>query len=307
MVADKPSRILFVVLAVVVIVVAGVGAAFLYEYTKAKSVSPILTVSVGDNVTVNYIGKFGSGPQAGRVFDTSLYSIGTNNVSYPKSLEYQSRGPPSAYKPLPVAVGPNVPSSGYTVGNLTFGSVVTGFWQGLVGLPGNVSHQVTVPPNLGYGPLNSSCVATEPLVYTLPVFSNVPVANFSTDYPNGSATVGSVFVDPTYGWNDSVFSVNATTVVVQALPSVGMTARPNGIPFSVSALTSTSVTLSSMLTPANLGSYLGHVKSGGLCGKSQFLVNSVDPSTGTYTVNYNSEVQGETLIFIVTVVDILPP
>jgi len=306
MVTKEPSRILFVVLVVVVIAAAGAGAAVLYEYTKAKPATPVLTVQQGDNVTVNYIGEFGSGAQAGRVFDTSFYSVAKNNASYPKSLEYQPRASPAAYTPLPVHVGANAPSSGYTIGNLTFSTVVTGFWQGLLGLVGNQSHTIVVPPELGYGLLNSSCLSTAPLVYSVPVLSFVPVDDFASLYPNATAQVGAVFADPTYGWNDTVFAVNTTTVTVQALPAPGAVATPQGLPFVVSSVNTTSITLASQLTPANAASYLGHAKGSGLCGKSQFLVSSVNLADGTFTENYNPEVQGETLDFVVTVVDIFP-
>jgi FKBP-type peptidyl-prolyl cis-trans isomerase 2 len=306
MVTEKPSRILLVVLVVVVLAAAGAAAAFVYEVNKPKSATSILTVQVGDNVTVNYIGTFGSGAQQGRVFDTSIYSVATLNLTYPKSLEYESRGAVSAYTPLPVHVGPNAPSGGYTLANQTFSTVVTGFWQGLIGLPGNHSSKIVVPPNLGYGALNTSCVGTSPLSYTFPVLSNVPAASFPSLYPNITATVGTEFTDPTYGWNDSVFSVNSTTVIVQALPSVGWHASPNGIPFTVSALNATTITLTSTLTTANAGQVLGHAASGGLCGGTKFIVSAVDPAAGTFTENFNPEVQGETLIFTVTVVDIYP-
>jgi FKBP-type peptidyl-prolyl cis-trans isomerase 2 len=306
MATNQPSRVLLAVLIVVVLVAGGIGAALLYEYSKPKSSRPVLSVQPGDNVTVNYIGEFGSGAQQGRVFDTSYYSVATNNASYPKSLEYQPRSSPSAYTPLPVHVGAYAPGSGYTIGNLTFGSVVTGFWQGLLGLVGNQSHVVVVPPGLGYGPLNSSCLATEPLVFSVAVLRFVPVAQFATLYPNGTATTGAVFPDPTYGWNDTVFAVNSTSITLQALPSVGESSSPNGVPFVVSDVNATSITLTSRLTPSDAGLVLGHATSGGLCGKSQFIVNAVDLTSGTFTENFNPEVQGETLDFVVTVVDILP-
>jgi hypothetical protein len=307
MATEKPSRILFVVLIVVSLAAAGGLAALVYELNKPKATAPILTVHIGDNVTVNYIGMFGSGAQSGRVFDTSIYSVAVHNLSYPKSLEYQSRGAPSAYSPLPVHVGPNAPSGGYTVGNLTFSSVVPGFWQGLVGLTGNRTTTIVVPPSLGYGALNSSCLATSPLVYTVPVLTYVPTPQFSTVFPNATLVVGAQFLDPTYGWNDSVFAVNATTVAVQALPPVGSTTSPNGLPFVVTTVNATAITLSSQLTPANAGLVLGLAKSGGLCGSTKFIVSAVDLATGTLTENFNPEVQGETLDFVVTIVDIFPP
>jgi len=306
MVTQKPSRLLFVVLVVLVLVVAGVGAGLLYEFNKPKTGSPPLAVQQGDNVTVNYIGTFGSGAQQGRVFDTSFYSVATNNASYPKSLEFSLRGSKAAYTPLPVHVGPSAPSGGYPVGNLTFSTVVTGFWQGLVGLPGNQSETIVVPPSLGYGALDPSCLLTAPLVYSVPVLTIVPAAEFATLYPNVTASVGVQFTDPTYGWNDTVFSVNASAVTLQALPSVGTTANPEGLPFVVTSLNATAITLSSQLTPSNAGLVLGHATNGGLCGQTKFIVSAVSPGTGTFTENFNPEVQGETLDFIVTVVDILP-
>jgi FKBP-type peptidyl-prolyl cis-trans isomerase 2 len=306
MVEKKPSRILFVVLVVVVLAAAGGAAAFVYELNKPKTPASLFTVQLGDNVTVNYVGVFGTSPQTGRVFDTSLYSVASNNGSYPKSLEFQLRGSPSAYTPLAVHVGPNTPSSGYTVGNLTFIGVVTGFWQGLIGLVGNQSHTIVVPPSLGYGSGNSSCIATSPLVYGVPVFTNVEAKSFATLYPNVSAVVGTEFTDPTYGWSDLVFAVNSTTIVIQAQPTVGSMAKPNGLPFLVSNLNATSITLSSTLNPASAGLVLGHATTGGLCGQTSFIVTAVNTVTGTFTKNFNPEVEGQTLDFIVTVVDIYP-
>ncbi|HTT44822.1 MAG TPA: hypothetical protein VMH38_02240 [Thermoplasmata archaeon] len=306
MVTQKPSRILFVVLVVVILAVAGIGAAVLYEFNKPKSSGTILTVQEGDNVTVNYIGQFASGAQAGRVFDTSFYSVAVNNGSYPKSLEFAMRSSASAYTPLAVHVGANTPSGGYTVGNLSFGAVVPGFWQGLIGLAGNQSATVVIPPNLAYGPLVQSCLETAPLGLTVPVLTFVPAAQFSTLYPNATANVGVQFADPTYGWNDTVFAVNSTTVTLQALPSVSEKSSPNGLPYEVSSLNATTVTLSSLLTPASAGLVLGH-SSTSVCNTTKFIVSAVNFGTGTMTENFNDEVVGESLRFTVTVVDILPP
>ena len=306
MVTKEPSRLLFVVLAVVVVVVAGVGAAVLYEVEKPKGRSSLLTVQEGDNVTVNYVGEFGSGPQTGRVFDTSVFSVARNNASYPKSLEYTPRASQASYTPLAVHVGPNAPASGYTIGNLSFGTVVTGFWQGLIGLSGNLTTKLTILPQYGYGALNTSCLRTAPLVVSVPVLSFVPASQFATLYPNVTAQVGAVFPDPTYGWNDTIFAINTTTVTVQALATVGGTSSPQGLPYLVRSVNTTSITLASELTPANFGSFLGHAAGLGVCGKTQFIINSIELATGSFVENFNPEVQGQTLDFLVTVVDIFP-
>ncbi len=306
MAEPKPSPWVAVILVVIVVAAGGGGAAFLYlENHKGPAAGPV-TVAIGDNVTVNYIGVFGNGAQTGRVFDTSEYSIALNNISWPKSLLYSSRGgKPSDYTPLGVYVGSNAPSAGYTIGNLTFGGVVTGFWQGLVGLPGNRTTYVSVPASLGYPLVNASCFVTQPLVTTTPVIVTLSPSEFQADVPNVTALAGTTFADPTYGWTDLILTVNATAVLYEKLPTIGTVASPSGWPQVVTNISATTITLKSQLSPAQAGLVLGHGTS--LCGSTSFIVSSVNLANGTFVEDYNSEVDGKNLIFIVTVVDIFRP
>ena len=301
----RPSIVVPLFLIVVVGIAAGVGTGLLYEFNHPKPTPAPRTVVVGDNVTVNYIGSFGSGPQVGRVFDTSLYSVASNNASYPKSLEYSHYGTPSEFKPLPVHVGFGAPSSGYSLDGLTFGSVVTGFWQGLLGLPANHTGWNTIPPSLGYGPADPACFVTKPLVVTVPVFLPVTPHQFSVLYPRINATAGTEFSDPTYGWNDLVVSANASAVVVENLPSMGWSVPGKNWPVVVTAIDSSTITVASQLTAADVGGVAG-VSGARVCppesSAGNFIVSAVDPVAGTYTEDFNPEVSGQTLIFQVTVV-----
>ena len=58
---------MIMVAVVAVIVLAGAGGASAYVYLHAKPVGhpPVLVVKLDDNVTVNYVGIFGSGPIIG--------------------------------------------------------------------------------------------------------------------------------------------------------------------------------------------------------------------------------------------------
>jgi FKBP-type peptidyl-prolyl cis-trans isomerase 2 len=297
----RPSRLVPVLLIVLVVIVAGVGAGVLYEVTHPKPAAAVRTVQVGDNVTVNYIGAFGSGPQNGRVFDTSLYRVAVNNQTYPKSLEFALRSPISEYTPLAVYVGGNAPSGGYPIGNLTFGGVVTGFWQGLLGLPVNQTRTIVVPPNLGYGSLVTSCLVTLPLATSVPVLVTVPPGNFSTLYPNVSMSAGTEFRAAPYNWTAVVLNVNATAVTVENLPTVGESVVANGLGAVVSAISRTTISVAIQLLPANAGLVLGHSATS-VCGSNQFIVQSVNSAGGSYVANFNHEVVGQTLTFTVTVV-----
>jgi len=301
-----PSRLFLVILVVVAIVGAGIGAWGVNYYLQPKGAPGLLTVAVGDNATVNYIGSFGSGAEIGRTFDTSIFSVYQNNVTYPKSLEFAlgHSGSPANYTPLPTHIG----SSGqYTIGNLTFGTTVTGFWQGLVGMTGNTTRYIVIPDTLGYGPLNSSCTQTLPLAYTVPVYVTLTPSQFSLTYPGVSSSIGTTFTDPIYGWSDLVLNVNTSAIVVDHLPTLGQTTRSGGWNITVTALTSTQVSVLNLLTPSNYGRVLGTFTSSMTCnGQSQthFLISSVNPANGTYTTNWNSEVTGQTLVFRVTIIDI---
>ncbi|MCI4363174.1 MAG: FKBP-type peptidyl-prolyl cis-trans isomerase [Thermoplasmata archaeon] len=312
--AAGPSWIPYAALAVVVIIVGAAVGLYVYYHAKPTGPAAVRTVHLGDNVTVNYVGVFGSGSQNGRVFDTSVYSVATSGASWPKSLEYTPRGTgPSAYKPLAVHVGSNTPSSGYTIGNLSFISVVPGFWQGLLGLPGNQTSSVVVPPPLGYGYGDPACRLTRPLVQTLPVLNTVTRANFTTVFSGQTPQTGSTLTDPHYGWPIFVLNANATFVSYENLATVGDTASPAGWPVLVTAVSSTPngsglITLQNELSPADAGVLLGKpVGERAPCTtgtSNQFLVSSVDLLNGTFTEDFNREVNGQTLIFLVTVLNI---
>jgi hypothetical protein len=305
-----------VVLIAVVIVAAVAGGVAVYYLSQPKVPAAPRVVAIGDNATVNYIGLFGSGPQTGRVFDTSLYSVASNNASFPKSLEFHSRGAAANYTPLAVHVGNGTPSGGYSLGGYTFVGVVTGFWQGLVGVAGNSSRSIVVPPALGYGPTNASCLLTLPLVQQIPVVETLSTANFSASYSGIAPATGLEFTDPHWGWPVVVMSANSTSVVLENLATVGQVANPQGWDVTVSGIATNGsgvamITVVNDLTPGDSGLVLGHDYAGtGPCSAAshgQFIVSSVNPGNGTYTEDFNTEVTGQTLIFQVTVVDVFGP
>jgi len=314
--AEPLSNTLTIVLVVLVLIGGGIAGGYLWYHGRPQSAPATNLVALGDNVTVNYIGLFGSGPEQGKVFDTSIYSVATDNVGYPKALQFHARGPqPSNYTTLAVHVGNNTPQSGYSLNGLSFIQVVSGFWQGLIGLPGNQSRSISVPPSLGYGPVDQACVATRSISYTLPVVLTFTGPAFSKAYPGITATTGAMFSDPHYGWPVVVLSANATFVTVENLVHPGYTTSPAGWPVVVTNVTSTangsgSITLVNELYPSQAGVLQGKDFLGnGPCTSNSggtFIVTSVNLAQGTYTENYNQEVQGQTLIFIVTIVDIYP-
>lgn len=301
-------------IALIVVVLIGAGSVAGYVYYTERPATPpaVRTVAMDDNVTVNYIGIFGSGPEAGKVFDTSIYAVATDSIGYPKAIDFQLRGSAQNYTPLPVHVGANAPSAGYTLGNRTFISVVTGFWEGLLDLPGNQTRTVFVPPELGYGPQSPGCLVTEPLVFTVPIVQTYLGAYFQAHFPGVLASSGVPFTDPAYGWSDVVLSANVSYVTIERLAEVGQVSSPHGWSQVVSSVVAGAngtgiITVTNELTVAGAGHVAGvngTAPAGCPGASSKFIVSAVNVSGGTFTENYNQEVQGQTLIFQVTVIDI---
>jgi FKBP-type peptidyl-prolyl cis-trans isomerase 2 len=301
-----PSRTVLVILVVVILVAAGAGIWAANYLLHPGPVSGPTTVQVGDNVTVNYIGEYGNGTQNGRVFDTSIYDVYANNVTYPKSLEYTPRGnQTSDYTPLPVHVGPG--NVEYDINGTNYTTVVTGFWQGMLGLGVNQTRWVTFPDSLGYGALDPSCTQKVPLSFTVPVLTNVPTSMFSAQYPGVTPSPGLTFTDPTYGWSDLIFSMNSTQIALESLTTLGFVAPLKlGWNATVTALNSTTITLLNDITPSNYGSILGNFPTGRACGggnpTTPFVISGVDLAGGTFTENWNPPVFGYTLTFRITIV-----
>ena len=303
-----PSRTTLVILVVVILIAAGAGIWAADYYLHPRPVSTPETVQIGDNVTVNYIGQYANGSQAGKTFDSSIYSVYLNNVTYPKSIQYSPRGNlPSDYNPLPVYVGPG--NSQYNVAGVNYTPVVTGFWQGMLGLQVNQTRWVTFPDSLGYHALDPSCTATVSMTSSVPVLTTVGPSQFTSKYPGITASPGLTFADPAYGWTDVVFSMNSTAITVESLTSVGFVATDGGWNATVSAVNATTITLLDDITLTNYGSILGHFATSRGCGggqpTSQFTILSVNVANGTFVENWNSPVVGFSLTFRISIAQIV--
>lgn len=291
------STVLIVLIAILMVSASSV-AVLLYTGSQSNQGPTAEVVVNGDSVKVNYIGRLDDG----RVFDTSLWDVASNDALYPKSLSFNLRAQ-SAYTPLEFTVGA--------------GQMITGFDQGVLGMSVDETKVITVPPDEGYGDMNASLLFTMPLLVLVPVYD---ITNYTIFYSIYSEVpkAGMVVQDPLYGWDILVVDANSKsdTVLLMNKPMVGQkfavygepdSTPPTGWYAEVVSVDSAAdggngiIEMRNLLTSADAGMVEGYDISKGLT----FYVDMVDESAGTFRMNYNNELLGKTLYFTVTLVDII--
>lgn len=271
----------WIVLLALVIAVAVVLGAYYVIFTPTPPAAPQVA-QLGDTVFVDYIGYFQTD---NLVFDTSIKAVGADNATYPKAYSFSWH---SSWTNLQFAIGD--------------GSVVKGFDAGVRGLSTGQTTTIVVPANLGYGAADPSKIHTFSLVQTFPVRVTMNESAFTSYYgePPVSATNVS---DPIWGWSVSVSILNGLVVVLNS-PYPSELVRPYGkwsaVVLSVDdgANNGTGViTIQNRLDPTMVDKIGATTSSSGT-----FYLSAVDPVAGTYTLDYNKQVVGRTLVFQVTLV-----
>lgn len=273
------KRLLAIVAIVGIVIVASVGGYLWYDKNR--------TVNEGDTVHVNYIGQLPDG----RVFDTSMYSVAQDNVTYPKSLFFTYRGNETNYDTL-----------NFTVGS---GTMIEGFDNGVRGMKVGETKTIIIPKDQAYGDTDPKKISTINLTETVPVQQTMSKAEFLFRF-NVDPVQFSTYTDPEYHWDVYVMQMNSDQVVIQnMIPSEGGTYR------AYSSLSDPSygweMTAEFDATGNNItvlhhldASSAGQVK--GFDGSSRFIVTEVDVAAGKATIDKNNEVVGKDLTFIVTIV-----
>jgi len=288
------ANVTIIVLVAVLMVSASSVVILLVQGGNSSQGANMRRVNVGDVIKVDYIGKLSDG----RVFDTSLYSVASDDARYPKSLTFQLRQA-SQYVPLQFTVGA--------------GTMIIGFDQGVVGMTVGQTKVIAVPPEKGYGPMDPSKLKYVPLTQVTSVFEYMNYSVFTARYGEAPVAFKTV-VDPTWHWEAIVLSAdpNADLVCVMNSPRIGqrlaMYGEPLGSPptgwyAEVTSIDSTAnggqgvIQVQHLLTPANAGKIKGVGP-----GASTFIVDMVDSAGGTFRMNYNGELVGVTIYFTVTMV-----
>ncbi len=292
---DTKGAISMLIALLIVAVLLAISLAGIYYLQKpVNEGQDIPVVEEGDTVKVDYIGTF----EDGRVFDTTLYDVAKDNITYPKSVSFELKEK-GLYAPFSFKVGA--------------GSTIPGFDKGVRGLHLNQTVTVVIPPDQGYGELDMSKVKTIPIVQEVPVKVTMAFDDFGNKFSH-TPEVGLTVKDPFWGWNITVMAVSSDTVTYYNMPELHQTITPYGNPevrenrgwyCDVISIDSTAnngsglIKVKNLLTRENINVTGGTDQNGQL-----FTILDVDEKSGTISLNYNQEVVGKTLIFKLTVVDI---
>src|SRR5437667_120566 len=190
---------------VLVLVIAILAVYFVYVIPKFGH--PPLRAQSGDQVKVDYVGRF----EDGFVFDTSLASVAEDNASYTKAFSFGWR---NSWQPLSFAIGA-VPLA-----------VIQGFDVGVQGLAVGDAKTIVVPPNLGYGLSDLTKIVVKPLFEPVPVRVTMNESAFTNTYKTQPVS-GANVTDPFWGWSAYV-SVSGSIVTVTNSPVPGQMVHPYG-------------------------------------------------------------------------------
>lgn len=280
-------NVLLIVLIGVLMVSASTVVIVLYQGGQSEGSSSDL-VTVGQTIQVDYIGKLTDG----RVFDTSNYSIAINDAAYPKTLSFTLRDQTS-YTQLSFEVGG--------------GQLIAGFDSAVVGMRIGETKAVTLTSDEAYGPMDLAKLVTFDLTETVPLLETFTSAQFTAEYGVGPVA-GLTVTDPSWNWPVTVLEYNTQSdrVVVKNTPTVDTEYHINGDSTTgwdvlVTDIDSTSdlITLEHQLVDADSDYIMG------VDGTGTFFITQVDVENGTAVKNYNSELLGKSLVFIITIFAIL--
>jgi hypothetical protein len=158
---------------------------------------------------------------------------------------------------------------------------------------------VTLTPDQAYGYPDPASVVTKPLQEEVAVTTTMNESEFQNHFAQRPVD-GAIVQDLAWGWNVTV-RVSEGVVTIRQSPRIGEMVRVAGRwDARVVAIDDAAnagegaITVQQLLTPADVNAFVGADDRG------NFIVVALDSVAGTYTLDYNQEVVGRTLVFELT-------
>jgi FKBP-type peptidyl-prolyl cis-trans isomerase 2 len=299
-----PLRTTMTVLVALVVLAVGVIGYVVYDNLQ-RSDSPLTVVEDGDTVLMNYVGMF----EDGRVFDTSVYEIASNDALYAKSFTFTLREEDS-YEPFEMTAGLYGESGG----------TIKGFALGVIGMKLNQKSIIVVAPEDGYA-VDPDMVETVDLLEEVPVVETLLETEFRSLF-GVAPTVMGIASHYKWGWDVLITQVASGFVTFKSIPVVGDIVTPYGDPNDPDEPTGWQCVVQSYDPTADGGDgRIGvrhliteedtYMREGVDHLGASFVLSAVDEDAGTFQIHqidtetgYNGEISGRTLLFEVTILEI---
>ena len=298
---DPTKKILAAIVAGIVVCGALIGYV-LYSEAGASSAQSSPAIVAGDLVMMNYIGWTPNG----KVFDTSLHSVASDNALYPKSLTFTMRDAAS-YKPFNM-----------TAGDYGSGGTIKGFALGVIGLRAGDHVTIEVAPGDGYA-IQANMTRWQPLVQEVPVLEAVTKADFTANFKTDPVPMA-ILPHYFWTWDVQVVEVLAGMVTIKNLPTVGQVVYPFGDPNDISnpggwpvevvgySLANQAISIKHHLSSSDVY----NIKGADIDGRT-IIVTAYNSDNGTFQVGksdpssgYNAEIAGRLLLFEVFILKVNP-
>ncbi len=303
-----PKKI-WAIIVVIVIIVSSV-AAYWYTQQKEEKGKAMMKVEIGDTVKVNYTGRFSEGNffDNGTVFDTSIKSV-ANDENISKAYSFKSR---ASYSPLEFEVGKR--------------KLIKSFDEGVLNMTVDETKNITVLPEDGYGIPDEDLRITINKTQSVPLYETISSQEFHGLYPNEIAEKSVCFKHWFWGWKVTVDDIDDNNITIMNLPDNGSTINVFGWNSTILERNNSynggegrillqhnpveNITLDKEKTeflkinnePLNYISL--QINLGNLSVSDIGIVSSINEDKDTFTVDYNPEVVGKTLVFELTIVSI---
>lgn len=187
-------------LIIVVIIGASVGGAYaVNEYYLKEEEEEEVTAEMGDQVTVHYTGWL----QDERIYDESrIFDTSRTEVSGPTTVTFSERDRGEPYQ--------------FTVGE----GVIKGWNENVLGAKEGETLRFTIPPKKAYPTHSEELKMSVDRVETLPVYEEMTVEEFENEHAV-SPSPNMAVEDDFWGWNQTVVSIEGSTVTLRNSPEVG--------------------------------------------------------------------------------------
>jgi FKBP-type peptidyl-prolyl cis-trans isomerase 2 len=272
------------IIIVAVLIISSVGVFLFVTDSGAKQL-----VEKGSKISVNYYGQYWDGEKY-VVFDTSIFNVADNNVTYPKSMFFNYIANATNYKPL-----------SFTVGG---GTMITGFDTGVRGMGLGDTKVIVVKPGDGYK-VDATKLKTILLNQTKYLTQTLTKADFKTYFGEDPVNL-KPYKDPIYGWDVDVLFDGTNAYITNRVNQAGADYKvyASSTDSSYGWYANVTVEGSTIRIHHLLNSTSALNVKGMDSSRAKLFVDSVDLANGTAVLSWNKEVAGRELTFTVTVLTI---